>query len=82
MKIVTIAIKITVDEDNIRDKYPNFRFNWETTDEFIEHLIDHIESDEEIDNLPADSLDIYGYKIDVLTREQAKVEDLNLDKNI
>lgn len=80
MKKVTITVEITIDEDNIRDRYPNFKFNWDTTDEFIEHLINHIESDEEINGLPVNSLNVYGYKIDVLTRDEMKLRELEKDE--
>ena len=38
------TLTISVDADVI-DKYPNYRFNWDTPEEFIEHLVKHIESD-------------------------------------
>jgi hypothetical protein len=40
----TFRLTISVDSD-IADKYPNFQWNWETPEEFVEHLVEHIESD-------------------------------------
>ena len=81
MKSITIIVQITVDEENIKDLYPNYAINWETVDEFVDSFIPHIESEVEIDGLPIDHLKKYGYKIEVLTRDEAKVLDLDLDQD-
>lgn len=38
------ALTISVDADVI-DKYPNYRFNWDTPEQFIAHLVNDIQSD-------------------------------------
>ena len=38
------TLTISVDADVI-DQYPNYRYNWDTPEEFITHLVNHIQSD-------------------------------------
>ena len=78
MKTVTILVQITVDEDNIINLYPNYRFNWNTPEQFIEHLTNNIETNNEIDGIPQDTLKTYGYDIRVLSREEGKVMEDNI----
>lgn len=56
----TFQLTITVDADVV-EKYPNFRFNWDTPEQFIQHLVDHIQSDGK-DSSGAHS---FGYKVEV-----------------
>jgi len=72
MKKVFITVKITVDENTVKDKYPNYNANWDTIDEFIEHLIDNM-------NAPEDELINYGFDVRVITRDEAKVEEAEFD---
>ena len=81
MKTITATIRITVDEDNIDALYPNYSINWNTPEEFMNHILDYIE--ETNNNVSIDSsenkLKKWGYTIEVLKREEAKVIDLDLD---
>jgi len=79
MKTVTVIVQIKVDETTIKEKYPNYRFNWDTPEAFIEHLTDGLETTTDYDNVPFNHMEEYGFEIKVLTREQAKVIDLDLD---
>ena len=38
------TLTISVDA-NVADQYPNYRYNWNTPEEFITHLVNHIQSD-------------------------------------
>ena len=67
----TVIVEIIVDDDNIYELYPNYKFNWDTTQEFIDSRVKDIEED---------TLKEFGYSLKVLTRAEAKVLDLDLDK--
>lgn len=67
----TVVVEITVDDDNIYELYPNYMFNWNTPEEFINSRIEGIQEDH---------LEEYGYSLKVLTRDEAKVMDLDLDE--
>lgn len=56
----TFKLTISVDADVV-DKYPNYRFNWDTPEEFIQHLVNHIQSDG-VDDL---GRNVYGYTVNV-----------------
>ena len=55
-KVFTVTIE--TDDDNIREKYNNFRYNWNEPKDFIDHLAREIATD------PAWWAD-YGYRVTV-----------------
>ena len=54
------TLTISVDADVV-DKYPNYRYNWDTPEEFIAHLVHHIQSD----GKDADGNYSFGYRVEV-----------------
>ena len=54
------TLTISVDADVI-DKYPNYRYNWDTPEQFIADMVRHIERDGE-DEFGRNS---FGYSVNV-----------------
>ena len=50
-------IEVLVDIDKLKEKYPNYRFNYSTPYQFIESLINDIEKD---------YMEEYGYSIKIV----------------
>ena len=74
-----LTIEIAVDETNIVEKYPNYKFNFGLGSEpnaFIEHLTDGLETKHDINGKLINHLDEWGYSIRVLTRDEAKLLDV------
>ena len=83
MITATFLVKITVDDENIEELYPNYKFNWDTPEQFIDYLAeDALQTPTEYDGYPIDHLVENGFKMEVIPRQQAKVMDLELDKDI
>lgn len=61
-----VIVEIIIDEDNIRDLYPDFDFLYKDVDDFLEHIFDSIETDAE------DSIKELGYSVKIM-------ESLNFD---
>lgn len=59
MKIRTFVVEITVDEKNIRNKYPNYEINYDTSNEFIDSLMFNFENDTDVN---IDCLKKFGYR--------------------
>jgi hypothetical protein len=66
-------VQITVDEKNVKELYPNYRFNWDAPEEFMEHLTNNLETPMEEEGVAIDFLKEYGYSIRVLSRDEAKL---------
>jgi hypothetical protein len=75
MKTIKVLVEITVDEDHIEHLYPNYRFNWDDVDEFIDNRIDGLETPMEVNGLSIDYLKEFGYSIRVLSRDESKLLD-------
>lgn len=58
--IKKFELTISVDAD-VFDKYPNYRYNWDTPEEFIADMVRHIESD----GKDANGINSFGYKVTV-----------------
>jgi len=52
----SFVITIETDDDNIREKYPNYRFNWNSPGQFIHYLAN---------DMTDDVWDDFGYRITV-----------------
>ena len=76
-----ILVEITVDDNSIPNKYPNYDVNWEKPEDFIEDLIDFFCTHEDVNGVPFDSLKEQGFNVKVLSREEAKLIDL-MDEGI
>ncbi len=46
---------------DVIDKYPNYRYNWDTPEQFIRDMVRHIESDGKDSN----GINSFGYSINV-----------------
>ena len=57
-------LEIEVDEKNIVKKYPNYQFNFTSSEEFISHLINNIIYEADI-NMSKDGLKKWGYSIKI-----------------
>ena len=57
MKTLNLNVEIKIDEDRIRDLYPDFDILYDSIDDFLEHVRDSIETDS------ADTLDYLGYSV-------------------
>ena len=78
MKTIKVLVEIKVDKDNIEHLYPNYKFNWDDVDEFIDSRIDELETPMEENGLYVDYLKEFGYSIRVLSRDESKLLDINL----
>lgn len=76
MKTIKVLVEITVDDENIVDLYPNYKFNWDDVEQFIENRVEELETPMEENEQPVDYLKKYGYSIRVLSREEAKLLDI------
>ena len=54
------TLTISVDAD-VFDKYPNYRYNWDTPEQFIRDMVRHIESDGKDGN----GVNSFGYSVTV-----------------
>lgn len=56
----TFKLTISVDADVV-DKYPNYRFNWDTPEQFIRDMVRYIESEGKDSN----GINSFGYTVNV-----------------
>lgn len=66
MRNQKVIVEIIIDEDNIRDLYPDFDYLYDDIDDFLNHVLDSIETDAE------DSLKELGYSVKIM-------ESINFD---
>jgi len=79
MKTIQLLIEIKIDDQNISELYPNYKFNWENVDGFVEMLTSNIETPTEniVTGKFEDHLKENGYSIRVLTKNERKLNDQN-----
>ena len=58
----TLEVEIVIDEDNISEKYPNYRWNYDSIEDFANSLVPE-ESFEADTDISKDGLELYGYSI-------------------
>ena len=58
----TLEVEIAIDEDNINEKYPNYRWNYDSIEDFANSLVPE-ESFEADTDISKDGLELYGYSI-------------------
>jgi len=56
-------LQITIDAEEIEKKYPNYRFNFKNTDEFVQFIINDIQQISKV------GLDDFGYSIKVFPKQ-------------
>jgi hypothetical protein len=57
-----LEIEIVIDEENINEKYPNYKFNYDSVEDFADSLVPE-ESYEADINMSKDGLEQWGYSI-------------------
>lgn len=62
-----ITIKIRVDEKNISKLYNNYDINYDSVEDFMIRLIQHIETPGEYDGKPINHLKDFGYEVFCIT---------------
>lgn len=65
-----LDIEIIIDEENINQKYPNYKFNYDSIEQFANSLISE-ESYEGDTNMSKDGLKKWGYSI---TKKKTRVQ--------
>ena len=75
MKTFTLLIQVNISED-IENLYPNYSINYNDEEEFLDTIINEIETPIELDGVPYNSLKTNGYEIKVLTRDESKLLDV------
>ena len=66
MLIRKVIVEIKIDEDNIRDLYPDFDYLFDNVDDFLNRVFDSIETDSE------ETLKDLGYSVKIM-------ESINFD---
>ncbi len=59
IKTYNYNLQVTIDSKEIEKKYPNYRFNFNNTDDFIQFIINNIQNNE------YNNLEEFGYSIDI-----------------
>lgn len=57
-----LEIEIVIEEDNICEKYPNYKWNYNSIEDFANSLVPE-ESYESDTNILKDGLELWGYSI-------------------
>lgn len=54
----TITLELTIDEDNIADLYPNYRFSFANIEQFVSFIQESLS-----DGIADDNLETFGYSL-------------------
>ncbi|TKI70980.1 hypothetical protein FCU45_00910 [Sulfurimonas crateris] len=65
-----LEVEIVIDEENINKKYPNYKFNYDSIEEFASSLVPE-ESYEGDTDTSKDGLEQWGYSI---TKKRARIK--------
>ncbi|MDD3007547.1 MAG: hypothetical protein RBR70_11780 [Arcobacter sp.] len=65
-----LEVKIVIDEENINQKYPNYKWNFDSIEEFADSLVSE-ESYEADTDMSKNGLEEWGYSI---TKKRIKIE--------
>lgn len=57
-----LEVEIIIDEENINEKYPNYKFNYDSIEQFADSLVPKESYEGDID-MSKDGLKQYGYSI-------------------
>jgi hypothetical protein len=64
-----LEVEIVIDEENINEKYPNYKWNFDSIEQFADYLVPE-ESYEADTNMSKDGLEQWGYSI---TKKRTKI---------
>jgi len=72
----TITLEITIDEEKLKEKYPNYAINWPNVDGFIETLMNNFETPIiDVDGkTPRDYLKEFGYQVAIMDKKEGPWE--------
>jgi hypothetical protein len=70
----TVTLQITVDEEIVAEKYPNYKENFEDINQFIEALTNGFETPMEHDGQPINYLKEYGYEVVIMDKKEGPWE--------
>jgi hypothetical protein len=65
-----LEVEIIVDEENINEKYPNYKFNYDSIEQFVDSLVPE-ESYEADTDMSKDGLEQCGYGI---TKKRTRIQ--------
>lgn len=65
-----LEVEIIIDEENINKKYPNYKFNYDSIEDFADFLVP-IESYEADTDMSKDGLEKWGYSI---TKKRTRIK--------
>ncbi len=57
-----LEVEIVIDEDNIHEKYPNYRVNYDSIEQLADFLVPEVSYEADI-NVETDGLKLWGYSI-------------------
>jgi len=60
MRVIQAVIQITIDEDNIKQLYPDFQYTFRDVDDFVRAIKESCQTDTE------DSLEVLGYSVELI----------------
>ncbi len=60
MRVIQAVIQITIDEDNIKQLYPDFEYTFRDVDDFVRAIKESCQTDTE------DSLKVLGYSVELI----------------
>lgn len=60
MRVIQAVIQITIDEDNIKQLYPDFEYTFRDVDDFVRAIKESCQTDRE------DSLKVLGYSVELI----------------
>ncbi len=64
-----LEVEIVIDEENINEKYPNYKFNFDSIEQFADSLVSE-ESYEADTDMSKDGLEKWGFSI---TKRRTKI---------
>lgn len=73
-----LEVEIIIDEENINKKYPNYKFNYDSIEQFADSLVPE-ESYEGNTDISKDGLEQWGYSI---TKKKTKLTNDSKRKKI
>jgi hypothetical protein len=66
----TVTLQITVDEEVIAEKYPDYKDKFETVEQFIESLMLGFETPIEFKGNQINYLKLYGYEVMIMDKKE------------
>ena len=72
----TVTLQITVDEEKLKEKYPNYAINWESVEGFLETLMNNFETPIlDVDGkTPRNYLEEFGYEMMIMDKKEGPWE--------